>query len=135
MGVGGDTRTEVTPPPGIAGGGAAACTVLPDRPRNVLGSVRFIPHNMNGTSPMHRPLARAIAASTAVVLSLSLLLAPPAVSEETDEPPADPNLWDYFWNGLTHAVGGGSFGAVIHIEPELDGSGDVAGVRGLEIAP
>jgi len=69
---------------------------------------------MNGTSPMHRPLARAIAASTAVVLSLSLLLAPPAVSEETDEPPADPNLWDYFWNGLTHAVGGGSFGAVIH---------------------
>lgn len=39
---------------------------------------------------MHRPLARAIAASTAVVLSLSLLLAPPAVSEETDEPPADP---------------------------------------------
>ena len=26
----------------------------------------------------------------------------------------DRNLWDYFWNGLTHAVGGGSFGAVIH---------------------
>src|SRR5699024_5070236 len=32
------------------------------------------------------------------------------------------------WNGGAHMIAG-------RIEPELDGSGDVAGVRGLEIAP